>query len=230
VKHRPAPTAGALVRSAPLAAWSAFLSHLWLSGDVVRYVGARTAWIVPVGAVALAAVAVAELSGRRPLLRSDLTGAAVLTLPLLAVALTPDAELGAWAAKRRAPHPPPAAAGRPSPPVKHHLSIKDLHYATQYDDTARSLGVVAGTRVDVTGFVTHPARRPAGTFAVTRFVIWCCLADAEAFSAEVDGGRDYPDDTWLHVTGRTARHGRRMVVAATRVVRVPRPSSPYLRS
>jgi uncharacterized repeat protein (TIGR03943 family) len=228
-----------LVQALPPIAWSGFLAWLWLSGSVVRYVGARTSWVVPFGAVVLGLVGLAQLlrlRGHRQvaggLRRSDLFGALVLVLPILAVLAAPTAELGAYAARQKAPLPPTQSTARRAVPVKHELSMSDLHYATQYDDTASTVGAVPGTRVDIAGFVTHPSSGRPGTFAVTRFVIWCCIADAKAYSAQVDakGLRRfaYRDNVWVRVIGTTAQRGRRLIVRASTVTRIPRPRSPYL--
>lgn len=38
--------------------------------------------------------------------------------------------------------------------------------------------------------------------ALTRFATFCCAADAVPYSVTVDSeGTDFPDDTWLTVTG-----------------------------
>jgi len=228
-----------LVHALPLLAWSGFLAWLWLSGSVVRYVGPRTSWVVPFGAVVLGLVGLAQLFAlcrrRHPdgrLRRSEALGALVLVLPVIAVLAAPTAELGAYAARKKAPLPPARSASGRSAPIKHTLTMSDLQYATQYDDNARSVGAVAGTHVDIAGFVTHPNGGPTGTFAVTRFFIWCCIADAKAYSAQIDA-RDlrrssYPDNTWLRVVGTTAQRGRRLIVEATAVTQIPRPRSPYL--
>ena len=228
-----------LLQTAALLAWSGFLLHLWLSGDLTRYVGARTEWVVPFGAVALGLAAFGSLvsirrSHGRPSLAQALAPAIVL-IPLVAVALAPSAELGAYAAAKKFPPPPPVAAA--SAPLHHvvhpkqgKLTFMDLQTATQYDDTAWSVGVVAGMPVDLTGFVTHPKGSPPGTFGLTRFVIWCCLADALADTAQVKSSADYPDDTWLHVRGETRKNAKRIVVVPATVDRVGKPSDPYMRT
>jgi putative membrane protein len=111
-------------------------------------------------------------------------------------------------------------------------TITGLHYATQYDDTAWGMGIKAGMDVDVSGFVTHPRGSRAGTFAVTRFVISCCVADARAYSAQLDARKlqpsSYADNTWLRVVGRTVTRGHRLLVLPSRIERIPAPKSPYL--
>lgn len=226
-----------LLRAVPPLAWSAFLAWLWLSGGVARYVGARTSWVVVFGAVALGLVGLSQLLGAfrsrtgRRLRPGEALGALVLLLPVLVVLAAPHAELGAYAASKRTASAP-APSKKVFPPPKSKLTFSDLHYASQFVDQSRSFGAVPGTHVDISGFVTHPSTGARGTFAVTRFYIFCCIADAEAFSAQIDATKlapsDYPNDQWLHIVGVTALHGRKLIVVASRIGRVPKPSKPYL--
>lgn len=226
---------GDLVRPLALLAWSGFLFHLWLSGEHVRYVGSKTWWVVPFGAIALGLVGVASLLSwrKRAAPRFTVGGAGILIFPVAVAVLAAPPVLGAYAASRKAPPPLVRRAQQQTVPVKRTgLTMKDLQYATQYDDNARAFGVVPGTKAEALGFVTHPKGTPPRTFAVTRFYIWCCTADAEPFSAQIDATKlplaDYRDDTWLRVEGVTRQRGRRIVLVARAVQTVDRPKNPYL--
>lgn len=221
-----------------LLVWSGFLGWIWLSGNVGDYAGNRTQWVVPTGAIVLGLAAlgyfgVAALRLRGSARgRGDALGLVILLVPVVAIAAVPKAELGAYAAGKKS-----GAAAQPSSkqpvmaPKTGPLTLVDLNYASQYDDAAASVGVVAGRRVAVTGFVTHPEGQPPGTFAVTRFGIACCIADAEPFSAQIDpkraGARAYEDDTWVTVSGTTVERGRRVLVVADRILRVDPPKNRY---
>lgn len=225
---------GDLVRPLALLAWSGFLFHLWFSGEHVRYVGVRTWWVVPFGAIALGLAGVAALVSwrKREAPGFTLVGAAILIFPVAVAVVAAPHALGSYAASRKAP-PPLAPHAQQNVPVKRSgLTMKDLQYATQYDDNARAFGVVPGTKAEALGFVTHPKGEPPSTFALTRFYIWCCVADAEPFSAQIDATAlprsDYPDDTWLRVDGVTRQRGRRIVLVARTIESVDRPKNPYL--
>jgi uncharacterized membrane protein YcgQ (UPF0703/DUF1980 family) len=65
-------------------------------------------------------------------------------------------------------------------------------------DPAQSL---AGVRVRLVGFVA-PSEGKEGSYRLTRFVIFCCAADAEALQAVVRGDRTpRARDQWLEVEG-----------------------------
>jgi len=60
---------------------------------------------------------------------------------------------------------------------------------------------LAGVRVRLTGFAA-PAEAKDGTWRLTRFVIFCCAADAEALQAVVAGDpTPRARDQWLEVEG-----------------------------
>jgi uncharacterized membrane protein len=41
------------IRALALVAWAGVFTWLWVSGESVRYLGPRTQWVVPVGAIGL---------------------------------------------------------------------------------------------------------------------------------------------------------------------------------
>jgi uncharacterized membrane protein YcgQ (UPF0703/DUF1980 family) len=65
---------------------------------------------------------------------------------------------------------------------------------------------LAGVRVRLVGFVA-PSEGKEGGYRLTRFVIFCCAADAEALQAVV-GGDPTPRarDQWLEVEGTWQPH------------------------
>jgi uncharacterized membrane protein YcgQ (UPF0703/DUF1980 family) len=82
--------------------------------------------------------------------------------------------------------------------------------------------------VDLTGFVTHKQRY--GVFSLTRFYVYCCLADAIPYSVDVvpSPKQDFPDNTWLEIKGKLVRAGNELAVQATNIKKVPKPNPPYL--
>ena len=210
-----------------LAAWSAFFWWLWVTGEMVTFIGPRTSWVVPFGAVVTtAAVVGAGWRGHdedEPTLRD--VGAAVVTiLPILLLVLVPAPRLGASTAANRSGG---LAGGGlvPPPGGDREVTIRDIEYASDNLDYAATLGVTEGRRVELVGFVTHP--KWADPYAVTRFEMWCCAADAIPASVGVKDAADHPDDTWLKVEGVLVREGSRFLIDATRVRRVPVPEDPY---
>lgn len=227
-----------IARGGVLMVWAVFFVVLWCSGTADRYLGSRTQWIVPFGAVVLALASLAYGYGylrtrrRGPALTlREATSLFALLVPLAAVLLVPHAALGSFAATRKGgvtfPLVRPAAPSTPS-----QASFLDIRIAEGDKDFAKSAGIREGTRVRLLGFVTRSTDVPPGTFELARFYIACCIADAMAVGVPIDGhslsrGR-FPHDTWLEVAGSLERRGKRFVVAATELQRVPTPEQPYL--
>ena len=96
-----------IARGGALAVWAVFFIGLWLTGTSDRFLGTRTQWIVPFGAVVLALAVLAygygylrsRRRGPRLTLR-EASGLFALLIPLAAVALVPHAALGSYAAAR----------------------------------------------------------------------------------------------------------------------------------
>lgn len=222
------------LRAFVLGAWAAFFGWLWLSGEMTRYLGPRTYWVVVFGSVTLTLAALGHLWGirGRPFApeRSDLWGAALLLLPLVAVVAIPNAQLGAQAASRKASAGGFAAAALlPVPEPGGEISFREIHYASESDTYAASAGIVGGIEVELTGFVTHPDGGE-GTFSLTRFYVSCCAADAIPYSVpiSVPGAADRPDDSWIRVQGTLTDTGDGFVVDAERIEPTSPPRDPYL--
>jgi uncharacterized repeat protein (TIGR03943 family) len=140
------------------------------------------------------------------------------------------AELGALAASNRT-----AAGGLasvssviPEPDSDRAIEFIDIHYANESASYASTMGIVEGLPIELVGFVTHPDEAAGGSFALTRFYVSCCAADAIPYSVIVDSGSDFPDDTWLKVSGNIREAGGRFLVSASRTDRIAAPSDPYL--
>ncbi|MGH2752520.1 MAG: TIGR03943 family putative permease subunit [Actinomycetota bacterium] len=225
-----------LARAIVLTLWAGFFGYLWVSGEMVRFLGPRTYWVVPFGCATLGAAAVAHFVAlrmaegtARKMSRSDLIGIVTLLIPILAVIAVPQAELGALAASRKATGagatsgllaPPAPEAGRPP-------NFIDVHFANSSDEYAATLGIGEGTELNLTGFVSGAG---AGELTLTRFYVSCCAADAIPYSVTVVGEATtgYPDNTWLRVSGVLQDDGTELKLAPDSIEEVKRPDSPYL--
>ncbi|MFB5193210.1 TIGR03943 family putative permease subunit [Alicyclobacillus fastidiosus] len=63
---------------------------------------------------------------------------------------------------------------------------------------------VVGRNVSITGFVYHPPRFPYNTFILTRYFIFCCIADAEPVGILVQSQKSQTltNDEWVSVNGK----------------------------
>ena len=222
-----------IARGGVLGLWAAFFLVLWASGTTGRYLGPRTQWIVPFGAVVLAlatiAYAYSYLRARRSGPTLTLREAAslfALLVPLAAVSLVPHAALGSYAASRKGGIG--FAFGRPHAPAKpSEASFLDIRIAEGDSGFAAQAGIKNGVRVRLLGFVVGTKGMPPRTFELARFYIACCIADAEAVGVPV-AGRSYKPNTWLVVSGTLERRGKRFVVMPDKLNRVQAPKQPYL--
>jgi uncharacterized repeat protein (TIGR03943 family) len=237
---RPRVDGRRVTRLVLLTAWAAFLAWLQVSGEIGRYIGPRTYWVVDLGAIALGFSAAGHLfslrstapAGVRP---RELLGGLVLLAPILAVVLVPAASLGSLAASHKAISRLSSGSSG-TVPVIHDaskgVSVVDIHYASESADYAAEVGITDGYRIALLGFVTHPSGTPSGDFALTRFFISCCAADAIPYSVEVDPGaaasKPFRNDTWLVVRGVLRRRGDEYVLEATRIEPAKAPKDPYL--
>jgi uncharacterized repeat protein (TIGR03943 family) len=209
--------------------WSAFFWVVWLSGDAGRYLGERTLWVVPFGAVATAIAVVGLLfkprTDDRSLQPREGLGMLVLLAPIFFVLAVPGADLGASAAERRVLDPEAAARQ-----VKARGPLSEISYAhIMAANYHPQPGVVPGVRVRLKGFAMRGHYTPAGLFQVARFEINCCIADATALSVSVDPPAAIPpSDHWVIVTGPLVRRGGELIVAAESVRLINPPSHPYL--
>jgi len=229
-----------LARAIVLTLWSGFFAYLWVSNEMVRFLGPRTYWVVPFGCITLGAAALAHFVALRRDLkagvrredgmsRSDLIGIAALLVPIVAVIAVPQAELGALAVSRKVTGagatsallaPPAPDAGRPP-------NFIDVHYANDSDKYATALGIGEGTALELTGFVSDT--NGPSEFTLTRFYVSCCAADAVPYSVRVLGWEtEHPDNTWLRVQGELESDGDQLKLVAGAIEEVDEPDSPYL--
>jgi uncharacterized repeat protein (TIGR03943 family) len=238
------------VRALVLLVWAGFFLTLWLGGEADRYLGPRTTWVAPFGAVALSAAALGYglltlrgASGRR-LTRFEAAGHFVLVVPIVAVVLVPRAELGAQAARKKdtnrslsavqfgaAKKAAAKAAASAAVTQKNEIAKIDflsLASVTTDPGYARDIGVKPGMRVRFVGFAVRTGR--PNRFRLARFLISCCAADAVPVFIDVKTKDEPipPDNAWLEVTGGLFEESGAFLVAAESLKRTDEPSNPYL--
>jgi uncharacterized repeat protein (TIGR03943 family) len=125
----------------------------------------------------------------------------LLLVPVLVVMVVQPAALGSYAVASRSAVPGggDGGFGPLAAPVRGAVPMSMAEFVTRaVRDPDRSL---AGVRVRLVGFVA-PSEGKEGGYRLTRFVIFCCAADAEALQAVV-GGDATPRarDQWLEVEG-----------------------------
>jgi uncharacterized repeat protein (TIGR03943 family) len=215
-----------------LLAWAVFFVMLWVTGETTRYLGPKTAWVVPFGAVALVLVAAvyagqALRGGGRPLSVREAFGLLLVVTPIIVVLVAPQAELGSLAASRKSVN----RAVTFENPTGGPLSFAAIDYA-RYSAVPHELGVVPGRKVDLLGFVARTDVSPE-MFELGRFYITCCAADALPTLVKIDpsavgDASEYRTDSWQHVSGRLARRNGEFIVRAESIEPVEAPENPYL--
>jgi uncharacterized repeat protein (TIGR03943 family) len=226
------------VRTVALAAWAGLFLWLWITGESVRYLGPRTQWVIPLGAVGLglAALGYARATRERPSPRvpgRELLGLLGLVLPILAAATLAHAELGSLAASNKLSSRgiDPSALARLASKDAHGVGFLQLNAAGRDAELSRELGLAPGTPVRLVGFVSAQPHhgRP---LELSRFYITCCVADAVPIAVEVEAGpsaaRRLNKDDWLDVTGPVQHRPGAWVIHAARLRHIKTPSDPYL--
>ena len=228
-----------LLRALVLLLWAGFFFYLWLSGASTKFIGPRTSWVVPFGAIALGLTAAcqmvtirraavrmvgAESSGVKP---GDALGMLLLITPMLVLVAVPDAGLGSLAASRKTSGEGIAGLTSILPPEDpdHEISFADIDWASESEEYAVKAGISEGLEMDLEGFVTGTGE---GTFSLTRFYVSCCAADAVPYSVTVESPDHYEDDTWLRVSGWLGKAGDEYVLIPDVIEPIDVPKDPYL--
>jgi uncharacterized repeat protein (TIGR03943 family) len=198
-------------RSVLLLALGATAVWLWHSGEALNYVRPGLVPLVLAAGLVLLALGLLPPLGLLGARTAGTAGAAgghrhrarvgwLLLVPVLVVVLVQPAALGSYAVSSRTVVPggggdyPPLAA-----PVRGAVPMPMAEFVTRaVRDPGQSL---AGVRVRLTGFAA-PAEDGDGGWRLTRFVIFCCAADAEALQAVVRGDAvSRARDQWFEVEG-----------------------------
>jgi uncharacterized repeat protein (TIGR03943 family) len=223
-----------------LVVWAAFLLWLQAADQVPRYLGPRTAWIVPVGgiALALAALGYARWTVRAPVASLALSlresaGLAAVLAPVLVGLCMGNATLGSLAASNKLSSRGVDLSRLAGSLAKGSGKIDFLviRGAEEDPDMARQRGIVPGTAVSLTGFVLTPAAADGAPLRLARFYMTCCVADSVAIDVPVypvRNGSAFPRDSWVQASGVLERRGDKLVVAGARLTPVDKPKHPYL--
>ena len=197
-------------RSVLLVVLGATAVWLWGSGRALNYVRPGLApWLAAGGVVVvlLGLLPPLGLLGRQPGPgghgghRHRARVGWLLLVPVLVVILVQPTALGSYAVASRSAVPGGGGDGGFGPlaaPVRGAVPMSMAEFVTRaVRDPDQSL---AGVRVRLVGFVA-PGDGP-GNYRLTRFVIFCCAADAEALQAVVRGDpTPRARDQWLEVEG-----------------------------
>ena len=200
-------------RSLLLVVLGATAVWLWGSGQALNYVRPGLApWLLAGGVVVglLGLLPPLGLLGREGTAQADRHGDQhqhrgrvgwLLLVPVLVVMVVQPAALGSYAVASRAAVPGGGHGGfQPlAAPVRGAVPLSMAEFVTRaVRDPDQSL---AGVRVRLTGFVA-PSEGQEGGYRLSRFVIFCCAADAEALQAVVRGDpTPRARDQWLEVEG-----------------------------
>jgi uncharacterized repeat protein (TIGR03943 family) len=195
-------------RSVLLVVLGATAVWLWWSGEALNYVRPGLAPFLLAGGVVVVLLgllpplgllgeqAASHADGHRHKARVGW----LLLVPVLVVMLVQPAALGSYAVSSRSVVPGGGDGGFPplAAPVRGAVPMSMAEFVTRaVRDPGRSL---AGVRVRLVGFVAPSDG--VGGYRLTRFVIFCCAADAEALQAVVRGDpAPRARDQWLEVEG-----------------------------
>jgi uncharacterized repeat protein (TIGR03943 family) len=232
-----------------LVGFAALIAKLFIAGEMARYMAPALDPLMALSGVAVGAMGVVEIVARaRPreqhehsvdLIEQVLTCVLVI-LPLgLGLLITPRAlgvgALGGESVTRLllayAPGQSPAVDATPPAASK---PIEDTADLLAYLRQAGLSGT--GQRVRAAGLAIRDESLGANEFALLRYAITHCVADARPLALLVReaGGRAVRADQWVEVEGvltATERDGSQLVtIAALRVRPTPEPSNPYLGS
>ncbi|MEX0832806.1 MAG: TIGR03943 family protein [Actinomycetota bacterium] len=219
---------------AALAAWAFVFWFVLLAGRSSLYLSPRVSWVVPVGAVMLTLAAAGKIASARtaqpePLTRRDAVTLGLFTIPVVLLLALPPQTLGAYAVGRR----PAFATGVSSSAediASGDLTLFEVAGAQSTRDGLDALQRRAGETVEWVGFVSRSASTPANELYLNRFIISCCVADAQGANiriVNVPAGK-FQENDWVRVEGTFYPLGRNIIVDADEVVGVPKPAQPYL--
>ncbi len=222
--------------------WSVFLIWLWLSDNVLRYLGSHTVWVVTFGAIALSisTVAYAWLSSDSAETNAGISwsraaSTATLLLPIVVGVTMANASLGALAASNKLSSRgvDTAELARSLASDSSEVSFLQIDGAGKDRELSGTLGLQAGSQVSLTGLVMDPSSTPKSKFELGRFYISCCVADALPVPVTIDpklvGGGPYGEDQWYTVKGTLIddEDGGYAVEAGV-IDEIPEPQHPYL--
>ena len=239
------------VRAAVLFGFALLIAKLFIANEMVKYMSPTLDPLTALTGVVLALMGVVELRAARA--RPDEDGdeysadpteqamtTVLLALPLVLGFLIAPRALGSAALGGEnvanlllsfgtGPAPAARAASPPPPPAR---PIDDVPDLLAYLGQAGELGV--GQRVRATGLVARSSALEPDEFALLRYSIAHCVADARPLGLLVvaPGDAAWSTDQWVRIEGTLEsrqRDGDRLVsVVAETIVPIDEPHNPYL--
>ncbi|PFG73547.1 TIGR03943 family putative permease subunit [Tepidiforma thermophila] len=211
-----------------LIAWRLFdgTARNLVQGWYVPILAATALLLLAAAAVALAAaVREGPPRWRRPT-AAGAVAAAAISLPLIvAAAFEPrplaSSNLNLSAASARQF----SASASAADPARRNI------YQWAYEFETADPAAIAGQPVEVIGFVFRRDGDPPERFRVARFVVACCIADAQGFTLPVlwKDASTLANDQWVRVTGRVGiGPGGEPIVLAASVDPIEAPQNPYI--
>lgn len=244
------PAFGGLAWGAILLAWSGYIAWLFSRGSLNTYLHPRMtpfALGAMIGFAVLGIVALTRaLAGKGPALPK--LGFALFVIPVaLASAAGPRALSEAAAGQRvlksgAAKATSFASVGEylatldPSEPIV----FQDWSHAALIEAIASDPAAFAGREVELVGFAFRPSGTPGERLYLIRFLVTCCVADAEPMGLLIEGpdATRFNDYEWLRASGRlepatvpNPYTGASQTVALLRINRAepaPKPLAEYL--
>lgn len=125
--------------------------------------------------------------------------------------------------------PRPLAKTLAAAPV---IQVTDINFTEVIFEVTSFPNDYAGKEIEFTGFVLKESSMAPAQFALARYVIICCSADASPYGLVCTAANSYPPDTWLTVRGtiQVEKQSKKnmAVVNVTTAKTVPKPTRPYI--
>jgi uncharacterized repeat protein (TIGR03943 family) len=225
-----------IIATVVLGSWASLFWFLILAGRSALFVSTRVQWVVPFGAILLTAATLGRLAMIRvtgayqPLRSRDAWAAVLMIFPVVTVLVLPATSLGSFAVTKRASLVQTGISASASDIASGSITLIDVAAAQTSKEGSQALAARGGETATFVGFVTAIPGNPPGEFMLTRYYITCCIADAQTIEVHVVDAPTgkFQQDDWVKVTGKLFPLGRTVLLDATAVSGMPRPSHPYL--
>lgn len=164
-------------------------------------------------------------------------GALLVLLPIILGLVTPPQPLGAAALANRDINLATNNSALPAAVRQVEKTAEEKNIMDWWHDFRKLPDVntaLVGQSVRVSGFVYKDKRFGENHFLVMRFVVSCCVADANVLGLLVDGGKttNLENDQWVEVAGVFASsdlpNWKLPIVINAQVVQAQPPNQPYL--
>jgi uncharacterized repeat protein (TIGR03943 family) len=231
-----------------------FLYRQIATGTLYFYISDRYTWLIALAFIGFVIVGLSYRWTSRPQQDADgdpihehthdhehshgigWVGAILVAMPILLGVLVPPQPLGASALSTREissgsmDSVMPAAVRMAAEKAATDRNILD--WVLAFQDSPQSGERFAGIEADVVGFVYRTGNEEADSFWAARFMINCCVADANPVGLMVRWPQhtQLEEGAWVRITGRLAEEMGRStpILVAENVEIIPAPGQPYL--